>query len=49
MNKEVKKILKNPIKMLSEATEIDVYSKKIGLLEHSGMLIDSALHNNVKN
>jgi hypothetical protein len=45
--------------MLSEATEIDVYSKEIVLLEHSSMLIDSiiknndftntALHHNVKN
>ncbi|MGB9763557.1 MAG: hypothetical protein ACPLW7_06200 [Minisyncoccia bacterium] len=46
MNKEIKKILKDPIKMLSEATEIDVYSKKIGLLEHSSMLIDSIIKNN---
>jgi hypothetical protein len=46
MNKEIKKILKDPIKMLSKATEIDVYSKKIGLLEHSSMLIDSIIKNN---
>jgi hypothetical protein len=32
--------------MLSEATEIDVYSKKIGLLEHFSMLIDSIIKNN---
>jgi hypothetical protein len=46
MNKEIKKILKDPIKMLSEATEIDVYSKEIGLLEHFSMLIDSIIKNN---
>jgi len=46
MNKNIKKILKDHIKMLSEATEIDVYSKKIGLLEHSSMLIDSIIENN---
>jgi hypothetical protein len=46
MNKGIKKILKDPIKMLSEANEIDVYSKKIGLLEHSSMLIDSIIKNN---
>jgi hypothetical protein len=45
MNKGIKKILKDPIKMLSEVTEIDVYSKKIGLLEHSSMLIDSIIKN----
>jgi hypothetical protein len=32
--------------MLSEETEIDVYSKKIGLLEHFSMLIDSIIKNN---
>ncbi|MGC8673493.1 MAG: hypothetical protein ACP5TO_08390 [Thermoplasmata archaeon] len=32
--------------MLSEATEIDVYSKKIGLLKHSSMSIDSIIKNN---
>ncbi|WP_428070192.1 hypothetical protein [Caldisphaera sp.] len=31
---------------MSEATEIDVDSKKIGLLEHSSMLIDSIIKNN---
>jgi hypothetical protein len=46
MNKGIKKILKDPIKMLSEATEIDVYSKEIGLLEHSSMLIDSIIKDN---
>jgi len=46
MNKKIKKILKDHIKMLSEATEIDVYSKKISLLEHSSMLIDSIIENN---
>jgi len=46
MDKQIKKILKDPVKLLSEATEIDVYSKKIGLLEHSSMLIDSIIENN---
>ncbi|MGC9167223.1 MAG: hypothetical protein ACP5GR_06255 [Thermoplasmata archaeon] len=46
MNKGIKKILKDPIKMLSEATEIDVYSKEIRLLEHFSMLIDSIIKNN---
>jgi hypothetical protein len=46
MDRGIKKILKDPIKMLSEATEIDVYSKKISLLEHSSMLIDSIIKNN---
>jgi hypothetical protein len=32
--------------MLSEATEIDVYSKKIDLLEHTSMLIDSIIKKN---
>jgi len=27
MDKQIKKILKNPVKLLSEATEIDIYSK----------------------
>jgi hypothetical protein len=31
--------------MLSEATEIDIHSKKIGLLEHSGMFIDFIIKN----
>jgi hypothetical protein len=31
--------------MLSETTEIDVYLKKIDLLEHSSMLIDSFIKN----
>ncbi|MGC9192594.1 MAG: IS4-like element ISFac10 family transposase, partial [Thermoplasmata archaeon] len=46
MNKEIKKILKDPIKMLSEATEIDVYSKKIDLLEHTSMFVNSIIKNN---
>ena len=45
MDKQIKKILKDPVKLLSEATEIDIYSKKIGLLEQSSMLIDSIIKN----
>ena len=45
MDKQIKKILKNPVKLLSEATEIDIYSKKICLLEQSLMLIDSIIKN----
>jgi hypothetical protein len=33
------------VKLLSKATEIDIYSKKIGLLEQSSMLIDSIIKN----
>jgi len=33
------------VKLLSEATEIDIYSKKIGLLDQSSMLIDSIIKN----
>ena len=33
------------MKLLSEATEIDIYSKKIGLLEQSSMLINSIIKN----
>jgi len=33
------------VKLLSEATEIDIYSKKIGLLEQSSMLINSIIKN----
>ncbi|MGB9729981.1 MAG: hypothetical protein ACP5SF_05415 [Thermoplasmata archaeon] len=46
MNKEIKKILKKPVEDLSKATEIDIHSKKIGLLKHSSMLIDSIIKNN---
>ncbi|MGC8582057.1 MAG: hypothetical protein ACP5MW_06955 [Thermoplasmata archaeon] len=46
MDRGIKKILKDLIKMFSEATEIDVYSKKIGLLKHSSMSIDSIIKNN---
>jgi hypothetical protein len=45
MDKQIKKILKDPVKLLSEATEIDIYSKKICLLEQSLMLIDSIIKN----
>jgi len=45
MDKQIKKILKNPVKLLSEATEIDIYSKKIYLLKQSSMLIDSIIKN----
>jgi len=33
------------VKLLSKATEIDIYSKKIGLLEQSSILIDSIIKN----
>jgi len=45
MDKQIKNILKNPGKLFSEATEIDIYSTKIGLLEQSSMLIDSIIKN----
>jgi hypothetical protein len=35
MNKEIRKIPKKPVKDLSKATEIDIHSKKIDLLEHT--------------
>jgi len=41
MDKQIKNILKNHVKLLPEATEIDIYLKKIGLLKQSSMLIDS--------
>jgi len=47
MDKQIKNILKNPMKLLSETTEIDIYSKKIGLLEQSSMLIDSIIKNKI--
>jgi len=45
MDKQIKNILKNPVKLLSEATEIDIYSEKICPLEQSLMLIDSIIKN----
>jgi len=47
MDKQIKNILKNPMKLLSETTEIDIYSKKIGLLEQSSILIDSIIKNKI--
>jgi len=45
IDKQIKKILKNPVKLWSEATEIDIYWKKIGLLEQSSMSIDLIIKN----
>ena len=45
MDEQIKKILKDPVKLWFEATEIDTYWKKVGLLEQSSMLIDLIIKN----
>ncbi|MGC8663853.1 MAG: hypothetical protein ACP5SF_05070 [Thermoplasmata archaeon] len=46
MNKKIRKILKEPVENLSKATEIDIHSKKIDLLEHTSMFVNSIIKNN---